>query len=188
MKLKALVVGIALAVTAPAAMAEGFYGAFDLGQSKVKDFCVGVTTCSNTDTAYRFSAGYQVNQNFGVEGSYVDSGSLSGSGAGLTVNSKNTEWQVAATGTLPVGNGFSLIGKAGIAFWDLTTSATLGGVTVAVPGGSPNGNDFLWGIGAQYDISKTIAVRGQYDSHKIGDNVIGRDRLTTLSVGVVYKF
>lgn len=187
MKLKVLVVGIAMAVAAPLAMAEGFYGAFDLGQSKVKDACAGIpagVACSNTDTAYRLAAGYQVNENFGVEGAYVDSGAISASGLGVTVNMKNTEWQLAAIGTLPVGNGFSVIGKAGIAFWDITTSTT----PVAVPGFSPNGNDFLWGIGAQYDITKAVAVRGQYESHMIGDNVTTRDHLNMLSVGVVYKF
>lgn len=173
--------GVALA-------ADGsFYGAFDLGQSKVKDACAGTpagVACSNTDTAYRLAAGYQVNENFGVEGAYVDSGAISASGLGVTVNIKNTEWQLAAIGTLPVGNGFSVIGKAGIAFWDMTTSTT----PVAVPGFSPNGNDFLLGIGAQYDITKAVSVRGQYESHMIGDNVTGRDHLNMLSVGVVYKF
>ncbi len=182
MKLKVLVMGIAMVVTTPLAIAEGFYGAFDLGQSKAKDACKGVAgLCSYTDTAYRLAAGYQINQNFGVEGAYVDLGKTNASVAGNAVNIKNTEWQVAATGTYPFGNGFSLIGKAGIAFWDQATS-------VAVAGGNPNGKNILLGIGAQYDLSKVTAVRGQYETHQTGDNVTGRGDLATLSVGVVFKF
>lgn len=178
-----------MAATAPLAMAEGsgYYGAVDVGQSKVRNACAGIpagVSCKDTDTDYRLSVGYQVNSSFGVEGAYVDNGKITASGLGITVNSKNTEWQLAAIGTLPVGNGFSVIGKAGIAFWDVKTSST----PVAVPGFSPKGNDFLWGIGVQYDITKAVAVRGQYDSHMIGNNVTGRDHLTTLNVGVVYKF
>ncbi len=189
MKLKALVVGIAIAVAAPLAMAEGsgFYGALDVGQSKVNNACEGIpagVSCKNTDTDYRLSVGYQVNPSFGVEGSYVDSGKITASGLGITVDTKNTEWQLAAIGTLPVANGFSIIGKAGLAFWNIKTSAT----PFTPPGFSPTGNDFLWGIGAQYDITKAVAVRGQYDSHMIGDKVTGRDHLTTLNIGVVYKF
>lgn len=189
MKLKSLIVGIALAVAAPLAMAEGsgFYGAVDVGQSKLQDACAGVSsgvTCDDTDTDYRLSAGYQVNPSFGVEGSYVDSGKFTASGLGITADVKNTEWQLAAIGTLPVTNGFSVTGKAGWAFWNIKSSAN-----VAIPPGhSPSGNDFLWGIGAQYDITKVFAVRGMYDSHMIGDNVTGRNHLTTLNAGVVYRF
>lgn len=181
MKFKVLVMGIAMAVAAPLAMAEGIYEALDLGQSKAKDACKGVAgLCSYTDTAYRLAVGYQINQNFGIEGAYVDLGKTNASVAGIAVNIKNTEWQVAATGTYPFGNGFSLIGKAGIAFWDQTTS-------IAVAGGNPTGKNILLGIGAQYDISKTVAVRGQYETHQIGDSVTGRGDLSMLSIGLVFK-
>jgi len=189
MKIKVLVIGIVMAVAAPLAMAEGtgLYGAVDVGQSKISDVCTGIpagVSCNDSATDYRLSVGYQINPSIGIEGSYVDSGKYAASGLGLTVDVKSTEWQLAAVGTLPVANGFSVLGKAGLALWDLKTSSS-GPVP---PGWNPTGNDFLWGIGAQYDITKAVAVRGLYDSHMIGNSTTSRSHLSALNVGVVYKF
>lgn len=190
MKMKALAAGILLAMAAPSVMAEGFYGAFDIGQSDLKEGCNGVAagvSCKHTDTAFRLAAGYQINQNFGVEGAYVDSGKATASAPGIfTAEVKSTEWQLVATGTLPMGNDFSLIGKAGFAFWEAKPSATALGAVIPIA--SETGGDFLWGIGAQYDFTKSVAVRGQYESHKLGNTTLDRGDLDTFSMGVVYKF
>lgn len=209
MKLKVLVVGIAMAVAAPLAMAEGFYGAFDLGQSKAKGFCdtgganlvaLGVTslTCDDKDTAYRISLGYQINNNFSVEGSYLDAGKVAASIAGTylatpytaSASIEDTEFQFVAIGSIPVAENFSLFGKAGVTMWDVKASAAATVAAVSAAGSvSSTGNDFLWGIGAKYDINKTIAMRGQFESRKVGDEATtGRGTVDMLSLGLVYKF
>ena len=159
MKLKTLVFGIALTVAAPLAMAEdsGLYGAVDLGKSTIGGFCTGAATagfsCTENDTSVRFALGNQFNRNFGVEGSYGPAVEATASAPGIAVSFKNTEWQFAAIGTLPVSNEFSVFGKVGMAFWDV--QATVNGVQTY----SKSGNDFLMGVGAKFDISPRISIR-----------------------------
>lgn len=60
MKLQTLMVGVALTIAAPLAIAEGsgYYGALDLGQSNFKDMCTGFSgSCKSTDTAFRVALG-----------------------------------------------------------------------------------------------------------------------------------
>ena len=187
MKLKAWVLGIAMAVAAPLAMAEGsgFYGAVDFGKATADGFCDDTAglSCTDNDTSVRFTLGNQLNANFGVEGSYGPDVEATLSGFGLTYVAKNTEWQFAAIGTAPVGNGFSIFGKVGMAFWEIQESLT------GFQSKSTSGNDFLVGIGAKIDINPTMAIRGQYETHKIGDDATtGRSDLNTLSMGLLFKF
>jgi OOP family OmpA-OmpF porin len=211
MNSKALVVGIALAMASPLAAASdtGFYGAVDVGQSKVKDFCnlsnanlasIGVTSlaCDDKDTSYRLSLGYKINNNFSVEGGYLDAGKISGTMAGTylatpytgRIVSEDTEFQFAVIGSIPVADNFSFFGKIGMARWDVTTSvsATVASATAA-GSASDTGTDLLWGIGAKYDLNKSIALRGQFESHKAGnDATTGRGDVEMLSMGLVFKF
>lgn len=188
MKLKVLVAAIAMTVVAPLAMAEGsgFYGAVDFGKTTADGFCDDTAglSCKDNDTAIRFAVGKQFNDNFGVEGSYGPAieGTISDPGW-WTYSAKNTEWQFAAVGTAPIGNSLSVFGKVGMAFWDIQESGSL---CDFIQCQSISGNDFLMGFGVKYDISPTMAIRGQYETHKVGDTE--RYDLNTLSMGMLFKF
>lgn len=188
MKLKALVMGIAVAVAAPLAVAAdpGLYGAVDFGKTTAKGICadaaaLGLPRCKDNDTAIRFAVGYQLNDNFGIEGSYGPAIEATASSSVNTLSAKNTEWQFAAIGTAPLNNGFSVFGKVGMAFWEAQES--LNGIQIY----NTSGNDFLLGFGAKYDISPKMAIRGQYETHKIGDTSARYD-LDTLNMGLLFKF
>ena len=190
MKLKAWVLGIAMAVAAPLAMAEGsgFYGAIDFGKTTADGFCDGTAglICKDNDTAIRFTVGNQLNANFGVEGSYGSAVEATLSDGWDQLSVKNTEWQFAAVGTAPIGNSLSVFGKVGMAFWDIQQS---GSACSFLQCQSISGNDFLMGFGVKIDISPTTAFRGQYETHKIGDDATtGRSDLNTLSMGLLFKF
>jgi len=195
MKLKALLVSIALAA-APSAMAEGFYGAFDLGQAKAGGACdsvagVVIASCSDTDTSYRFAGGYNFSKNFGVEASYADYGKTSASGtfSGVAFTSSGgaTAFQLVGTGALPLGEQFSLTGKAGLAAVNVDVSVTVLGITV--PASASNDN-FVWGIGAQFDVTPSVGIRVNYeDLGTVGDNATTSTvKLSNISAGVVFKF
>lgn len=55
-------------------MADGYYGAVDLGQSKASDACTGnpagVVGCKDTATAFRVVFGSQFTPMWGAEASY----------------------------------------------------------------------------------------------------------------------
>jgi OOP family OmpA-OmpF porin len=170
------------------AMADSFYGAFDVGQTTAKDACTGlpagVSGCKDTATLFRIAGGYQFAPMWGAEVSYGDYGKAS---AG-TLGSLSVDWQlsgleVSGTGTFPLGNAFSLIGKLGIA--QTKIELTGGGASV-----SATSTKLAYGIGAQYDFTKNISVRAQYeDLGTVGDeNTTGTSKVTLLSAGIVLKF
>ena len=201
MKIKHGLVGMVLALSfaSPMALAvEGsyFYGAVDIGEGQMGNYCSGIpagVSCSDKATANRLSVGYQIisglneegtgKEGIGIEGSYVNAGQGSFSGPGVSANTKNTEWQLALMGTLPLDERFIIVTKAGVAAWKLNTTST-----PLATGLSPTGLDFLWGLGVQLDINQSFALRCIYDSHLIGDSVTGRGTLATLSFGAMFRF
>jgi OOP family OmpA-OmpF porin len=198
MKIDSKVIAVALifGATISPVMAENFYGALDLGQSTAKDACTGFpagwTGCEETATMYRIAGGYQFTPMWGAEVSYGDLGKPSvGSGILLGIpvsgNYEASSFQVSATGSFPLGDAFSLIGKVGIARTDVKVSLSGGGVSASE---SDTTTNLAYGIGAQYAFTEKVSVRAQYeDLGTVGDsNTTGTAKVTLLSAGVVYKF
>lgn len=197
--LAGMVLTLALTFASPMAIAvEGsyFYGAVDFGEGQMNNFCAGIpsgVSCSDKAAAKRLSVGYQSisaldaegtgKEGIGIEGSYVNEGQGSFSGSGVSANTKNTEWQLALMGTLPLDERFILVTKAGLAVWNINTTST-----PASTGLSPTGLDFLWGLGVQLDMNKSFALRCMYDSHMIGDSVTGRGTLASFTIGAMFRF
>jgi OmpA-OmpF porin, OOP family len=175
------------AATSPA-MAESLYGAIDFGQTTGKDICTGnpsgVSGCEDTATLYRFAVGYQFSPMWGAEASYANYGKASiGSLGGLSGDWEATGLQISGTGTFPIAEKFSIIGKLGIASTDLK-------VTTNIPSSdSANTTKLFYGIGVQYAFTK-VSVRAQYeDLGTVGDNATtGTTKASLLSAGIVLKF
>ena len=182
-------------LTSPA-IADSFYGALDFGQTTAKDACsiaglpagTTVTGCKDTATMYRVAGGYQFAPMWGAEVSYGTYGKASlgivnipGTGSLAAGDWQSTGLQVSATGSFPVGDAFALTGKIGIARTDLKISAT--SLTAST-------TNLGYGIGAQYSVSKSIALRVQYeDLGTVGDaSSTGTAKMTLLSGGVILKF
>ncbi len=198
---RSLLVATGVAMASSSAMAEGFYAAVDGGQTKGVDVCsgaglFGVAGCKDTATAWRVAGGYQFTPNWGAEVSYADYGSadlgmttvpITFLGRTLPAGTALGQWKaygfvVSGTGALPLGGGFSLFLKAGVASTRLE-------LTVGT-GPSATKTTFADGIGAQYDVNPNLAIRAQYeDFGNIGDpNVTGKTKLRLLSAGLVVKF
>jgi len=180
-------------------MAEGYYGAIDVGQSKGSDICTdntpGVSGCEDTATAYRFAGGYQISSNWSVEASYADygSGSIGSANVGAPIGNLSGTWkatalEVSGVGTLPISEGISITGKLGLASTDLKVdlnSSLLGGASV-----SDTTSKLAFGIGAKFDVNNKVAIRVQYENFgTVGnENTTGTTKLTLLSAGVMLMF
>jgi len=197
-----IVTGILIAASAttlPTALAQnsGFYGGGSVGQSKAENACddlggIGFSgSCDDTDTGWKLFAGYQFNPNFAVEAGYVDLGKFTAAGtiSGVPVSTSDEAnlWQLVAVGTLPMGNNFSVFGKAGVHRWDLDAKASVPGVSVSI---SENGTDFTFGLGARYDFTKSLGVRAEWERFQsVGDeNTTGESDVDLLSVGLQFRF
>lgn len=183
---KVIAVALIFGAAVSPAKADHFYGALDVGQSTVKDACAGlpagVNGCNDTATLYRVSGGYQFTPKWGAELSYADYGKASaGMILGTTVDWQASGFQLSGTGTFHAGESFSWIAKLGGARTELKLT---GGFSA-----SATSTKLAVGIGAQYDFTRNVSARIQYeDLGVVGDSNTGTSRVTLLSAGVVYKF
>ena len=173
------------AVTTPA-MADGFYGAVDFGQTRAKGACDAVGTgfagCEDTATAYRIASGYQFTPMWGMEISYGNYGKASlGTNSGAALGDwKMSGIQISATGAFPLGDALALTAKVGGARTDLELTA----VPLAA-----SSTKVAFGFGVRYVCSKSVALRAQYESlGVVGDANTGTARVGFLSVGTMFTF
>ena len=128
-------------------------------------------TGDGTKTSYKLLGGYQFTPNWGLEAQYTNIGKFSDTVSfGAPTNATGTfssttasQWSLAGTGTLPIGSGFSLIGKLGASRNKFgATTLTLGAIPLSLPGSSKT--DLLIGAGIGYDLTKNVGMRLEYEN------------------------
>jgi OOP family OmpA-OmpF porin len=82
-----------------------------------------------------------------------------------------TTMEAVAVGIFPLANQFSIIGKLGFA-----------NVEAEGPGGSADDTEITWAVGAQYDFTRNLGARLQWQRYETDDAI------DFLSVGVVWRF
>lgn len=192
-------------VSAPVFAAENKpYVAFDIGRTAFGDDantpCLRIAgtagaSCKKSATAYRLAAGYHFTRNFGVEAGYADFGKsrIAGTVGGVLSSGSigATAFELVGTGALPVLDKLSLTAKAGVASINTKGTATgglVGGTVLAAS--SVRKTNFVWGIGAEYALTPTVSLRGNFeDLGTVGNaTMIGSHKLTVISGGAVFKF
>ena len=106
---------LALAATLVAACGahaeeSGAYLGAALGQSKLKEWCdtggsagITLTSCEDTETAWKLFAGYRFNRYLAVEGSYIDWGETTATASnGISVSASQRSYGLAAVGSAPL--------------------------------------------------------------------------------------
>ncbi len=174
----------ALAVTAGALIASSAHAQFYLGGGVgrghvslpgVTEQEAGVTVTGSagrtSDTTYKLYGGYQLTSNWGVELGYNDLGNkysvnvgvIAGTAAfNATANGKVSNWYVAGTGTLPLGNGFSLLGKLGLVRnHSAADDVCISGFCTSPP--SSDRTQRLLGVGVAYALNDRLALRFEYE-------------------------
>jgi opacity protein-like surface antigen len=180
---KILAVAVLSCLAAAPALAEGFYGAIDAGNTHAADVCTGRAAigCTGGATAFRIAGGYQFQPAWAAEISYAKYGSAS---LGVTAGGPRGDWsasglQISAIASLPVNAQLSLFTKVGI-----------GMNSYSAGGASASNNTLTGGIGVRYNISSQFAVRGQYENlGTFGDPATtGLTRVSLFTVGAVMNF
>ena len=148
--------------------------------------------CASAGAAWRIFGGYQFHKNIAVELGYADLGSVEASGVVLgvpvTAEIETKAWDLVAVGILPLNEQFSLHAKAGIARWDLDTTASavgLGAVSI-----SENGTDFTFGFGGQFNFTKNVGARVEWQRYNdVGDSgTTGQSDFDVISASVLFMF
>jgi OOP family OmpA-OmpF porin len=161
------------AVVLPA-HAEGLYAGGALGESHLKspDSALGVS--DHSATAFKLYGGYSFTPNFSLETGYADLGRF----AGTSGDTKAHALFLDGVGTLPLGNGFSALGRLGVYDAKLR-NATLG---------SQSTTGLKLGAGVQYDLSKAMALRGEWERYRMNDFGSAKAKADLYTVGLNYRF
>lgn len=199
-----IVLFAATAMTAASALAQdvktGLYAYGSVGVSQAKnddnraqaaaDAAVGPGATYREDTdryAGKLLIGYRFNKFFGIEGGYVDVAKVSidasGPGGSFSSTSKLRGGQLAAVVWLPMTENLSLILKGG--------GAAIRSTYKPSTGAQEKSTDLqtFFGIGFQYDFSKDLFGRAEYERYsKYGNAGTGDISANIYSLGVGYKF
>jgi OOP family OmpA-OmpF porin len=183
----ATVLGAALVVPF-AAQAAGAYVGGGFGQSAYDVDDAGMSTTSRDEkgSGFKLYGGYEFDKNWGVEVGYADLGKMKNvynvMGTNVTVTAKSYSLYVAGTGTLPLNDQFSLLGKLGLATNHTSVEGSAGGFS-ASDSGSKSG--MMVGVGAAYNVTKNVAVTLEYEHFgKVAEDT--KAQMWTL--GARYKF
>jgi OOP family OmpA-OmpF porin len=169
------------------ASAQGFVGG-SLGQSDIADDITrGLITSGSVDgkdTAFKLFTGYMFDRHFGVESAYVDLGEVSYSGAfsGDLVTGGKVEvtgFNIAALGSYPASDEFSLFGKIGLFIWEWRATDTTAGAPFST---KDHGTDISFGLGVGYNFTRSLGVRAEWERFRLDDA-----DADLLSIGIIWR-
>ncbi|NVD71129.1 outer membrane beta-barrel protein [Duganella sp. BJB1802] len=174
------------ALAAPLAVqAEGYYVGGNIGRAEQKAD-VGSASFKESATAYKLVGGFNYNKNFGAEIGYADLREVTVSGNGASISSKPSAFYVAATGTLPLNEQFSLFGKLGIAAAHEKLTATYGRFTDS---GTDNRTTPYISVGAAFVLNKQVSFVAEYENFgKVAKDGSANIKADMFSAGVRYSF
>lgn len=184
---------LSASIATPALAADNtgkFYMGVDFGWVTLSDTNPGGTDFPDPNSL-RFSFGYHYSPMLAAEVGYAIIGDSTLSTSSGDVTEKNSAFQVAAVGTLPVSSSFDLIGKVGLSFNSNKASGTAAYEGVD---SSNSKTSYLFGIGAQFNVNEQFGIRAQYENFgktTISSNLSGLSwdgGIKQFSLGIVYNF
>ena len=152
---------------------SGFYLGAGFGTVDIEDF--------DNATGFELLGGYNFNQNFAIEASYVDFGNSNDNDLSELEISSDT-LALSVVGKIPLGNNFELYGQLGYHMWDIGLS--MGGFGSI---GSIDGSDMFYGIGANYNLNNHIGFGVKYADYRL-ENSGDSTNISMLSAAFQYRF
>jgi len=144
-------------------------------------FSSSTSSTDNSGVGFEFGVGYDLNDNFAIEGSYVDLGTLeintTTTGPAESIKTEIDGHSFAFAGVVKFGEPAShFYGRAGMHSWDLSAKVTtsLGSSSDALG----DGTDPWFGVGYRHEW-----FRIGYDYYKMDDSDI-----TSITGSIVYNF
>lgn len=158
-------------------------------------FAIGTVSADDNHSGGRLFAGYQFHRNFAVEGGYVDLGRftyVATTTAPVGVLEGKMRRQGASVdlvATLPITNSFSALGRVGLVYTSVRDTLTgTGGVVVPYPNPGKSDTSAKFGLGIQYDLSKSLGLRGEVERYQISDTAGNVGTIDLYTAGLVVKF
>jgi len=162
---------------------------------------VGLTVDSSkldkSDSAYKLQLGYQFNDNFSIEGGYVDLGAAeyNANFSGFVFGHYQAKleakgWNLDGLLTLPINSGVSLFFKGGIFRGDVKASEKVNSFSVS---GSKTRITPNFGVGVAYNFYKGLSARAEIErfSNLRAEDEEGfevKANVDLYSLGISYQF
>ncbi|MBC7621412.1 MAG: OmpA family protein [Candidatus Saccharibacteria bacterium] len=149
---------------------------------------------SNRDTGYKVFGGYQFSNNFAIEGGYFDLGQFGFTATTVPVGTLNGNIKlrgvnVDLVGSVPLTQNFSVLGRVGANYAQARDTFTgTGAVVVLNPNPGAYDTQPKLGLGLQYALSESVAVRAEVERYRVNDAIGNRGDVDLVSVGLVYRF
>ena len=143
---------------------------------------------------YKIFGGYQFNQNFALEGGYFDLGKHGFAATTVPTGSLRGEMKLRGlnldlVGTLPITERFSALARVGANYARASdTFSGSGAVGVNDPYPSKRGTNLKLGVGLQFALTDSLAMRAELERYRAHDAVGNRGDVDMVSVGLVYRF
>lgn len=150
---------------------SGFYGGLSLAKPSWSDSVNGIDG-SNSGTGLKVYGGWRMTPNFALELGSAQLGQLSDG----TNEAKARGLFLDGVGTLPLSSDWRLLGRVGLA--NMKTVTTLG---------SDRGTALKVGAGAEYQLAKNVALRGEWERYRLSA-FGGHPKADQFSLGVNVGF
>ncbi|MFN2643630.1 MAG: porin family protein [Burkholderiales bacterium] len=152
-----------------------------IGRSKLDVDCPAGASCDDKSNAFKVFAGGRFNNIFGGEVSYLNTGDFDRSGAGTngSINTQALNFGLLAGVPFGPNRNSSIFGKLGV-LWGHTEAGNL----------SQNGWGGSYGLGATIGVTRSWAVRLDWDRYRIKLPTGGGDRenVDSFLIGAQYTF
>jgi OOP family OmpA-OmpF porin len=198
-KIAGLAMLLAGILLAPQVSAQGAYagiGVLSASTSNAEDFAAVFIgpggSADGSATGLKVFGGYQWPNRFGVEAGYYDLGSYDVRTSGVKSDEfAATAFAISGTYALPMGPGFDLNFKLGLAFTNVDYSC-LSGCSFPFVNTGRSGTAGLLGIGVDWRFAPNVSLRADFESfggveHSVGGN-IGTYDYRTLSLSSQFRF
>ena len=147
------------------------------------------------DYAGKIFGGYKFNRHFAVEGGYFNLGrygydAVTSPAGTLSGRIKLQGLNIDAVGILPITEKFSAFGRVGVNYAEAKDNfVSTGGVPASTdPSPSKRDTNYKLGLGLQYDFTKHVGMRGEWERYRINDGVGNDGDINMYSLGVVVMF
>ncbi|MDE2565228.1 MAG: OmpA family protein [Burkholderiales bacterium] len=202
--------GALLATSALQARAQDegyYYGGVSVGASRARIddprisaalLGAGLQTTSMSkherDTGFKVFGGYQFDRYLGLEAGYFDLGRF-GFGS-TTVPAGRLDGQIRLhglnldlVGTWPLTERLSAIGRVGAQYARASDRFSgSGAVSVLNPTPSQRATHLKLGAGLQYELTRSLLLRGEFERYRVSDAVGNRGDVNLVSVSLVIPF
>lgn len=155
-----------------AAHAEGLYVGGNLGTPDYKSSINGVDG-GGSGLGGKLFGGYQLSPNFAVEAGFFDLGHIDDDSGKVNLRGA----YIDGVGSYEFAPRWSLLGRVGLAEGRFTGST-----------GADSSPAFKLGAGLQYDLTRTVALRAEYEHYHFSDAFDAKPSAATYTVGLKVGF